>query len=334
MSACADLRVLFRAAAGPRRGFGHLVRCRSLGRALGVRPLVSVRGGRLAERTAIGLGCDVARGGARRLISTLRPDVVVVDDPSTVQARRWIAAARRAGVPVVSLHDLGLGCREADLAVDGSLVRTITAARGRTLRGPRYATLDPACAAPRAARRARGARVLIALGGGPRAALARRLAHAIAAAVPGVRVRVAGGFAVGPAGAETRRITWTGPLNGLVSEFDRCDVAVVGGGVSMFEACARGVAAIGIPVVAAQRPTVMAFVTRRVARGVWSPARAERDVVSDVADLLARPLARLRMAARARALVDGRGAERIAQAIADLVARSQAAPDGRLREAV
>jgi hypothetical protein len=78
----------------------------------------------------------------------------------------------------------------------------------------------------------------------------------------------------------------------------------------------------------------MAFVTRRVARGVWSPARAERDVVSDVADLLARPLARLRMAARARALVDGRGAERIAQAIADLVARSQAAPDGRLREAV
>ncbi len=68
MTASADLRVLFRAAAGPRRGFGHLVRCRSLGRALGVRPLVSVRGGRLAEHTAIALGCDVVRGGAPRAI--------------------------------------------------------------------------------------------------------------------------------------------------------------------------------------------------------------------------------------------------------------------------
>ena len=45
MTSCADLRVLFRAPAGPRRGFGHLVRCRSLARALGVRPLIALRGG-------------------------------------------------------------------------------------------------------------------------------------------------------------------------------------------------------------------------------------------------------------------------------------------------
>ena len=45
MTSCADLRILFRAPAGARRGFGHLVRCRSLARALGVRPLISLRGG-------------------------------------------------------------------------------------------------------------------------------------------------------------------------------------------------------------------------------------------------------------------------------------------------
>ena len=46
MTSCGDLRILFRAPAGPRRGFGHLVRCRSLARALGVRPLIALRGGR------------------------------------------------------------------------------------------------------------------------------------------------------------------------------------------------------------------------------------------------------------------------------------------------
>ncbi len=334
MSACADLRVLFRAAAGPRRGFGHLVRCRSLGRALGVRPLVSVRGGLLAERTAIGLGCDVVRGGAGRLIAALRPDVVIVDDPSVDEGRRWIAAARRTGVPVVSVHDLGLGCREADLVVDGSVVRAATPARGRALRGPRYAVLDRACGTAPVHTRRNAAHVFVALGGGPRVALARRLARAIVRAVPQAHVRVAGGFAAGSRRAETPRITWTGPLDGLAGEFDRCDVAVVGGGVSLYEACARGVAAVGVPVVAAQRPTVMAFAARQVARGVWSQARAAQDAVAAVVDLLARPSVRRRMAARARALVDGRGAARLAREIARLACRVRPVVDGRLREAV
>lgn len=333
MSACADLRVLFRAAAGPRRGFGHLVRCRALGRALGVRPLISVRGGALAERTALGLGCDVVRGGAGRLIGALRPHAVVVDDPSAAEGRRWIVAARRAGVPVVSIHDLGLGCREADLVVDGSLVRAATPAHGRALRGPRFAVLDQACAVPPARHRRGGARVLVALGGGPRVGLARRLAHAIVDAVPRARVRVAGGFAAGSRQAETPRISWTGPLDGLVGELDRCDVAVVGGGVSLFEACARGVAAVGIPVVPAQRPTVMAFAGRQAARGVWRAA-AEHQAVAAVAELLGRPSARGRMAARARALVDGRGASRVAHEITRLVGRSWPATAGRLEEAV
>ena len=49
--------------------------------------------------------------------------------------------------------------------------------------------------------------------------------------------------------------------HGLHDELARAGVAVVGGGVSLYEACAHGVAAVGVPVVAAQRPTVAAFVT-------------------------------------------------------------------------
>ena len=47
-----DARVLFVAAAGPRRGYGHLVRCVSFARALGVRPLLAVRGSRRVVDTA------------------------------------------------------------------------------------------------------------------------------------------------------------------------------------------------------------------------------------------------------------------------------------------
>ncbi|HEY7791062.1 MAG TPA: hypothetical protein VIC33_11145, partial [Vicinamibacterales bacterium] len=56
------MQVLFRAAGGPRRGFGHLVRSAWLARALEVEPRVSVRGGRTAARVARRLGLEVVDG--------------------------------------------------------------------------------------------------------------------------------------------------------------------------------------------------------------------------------------------------------------------------------
>ena len=86
MPASADLRVLFRAAAGPRRGFGHLVRCRSLARALGVAPVIAVRGGDRVRAAARSLGFDVVLGSASAAIKRVAPDVVVVDDPVAAAA--------------------------------------------------------------------------------------------------------------------------------------------------------------------------------------------------------------------------------------------------------
>ena len=122
MSVTADTRVLFRAPAGPRRGFGHLVRCRSLARALGVRPLIAIRGGQRVRAAARALGCDVIDGAPSAVIARVAPHVLIVDDPIASEARRWIACARRAGCRVVSVHDLGVGACDGDLVVDGSLV--------------------------------------------------------------------------------------------------------------------------------------------------------------------------------------------------------------------
>ena len=324
MPASADLRVLFRAPAGPRRGFGHLVRCRSLARALGVRPLIAIRGGQPARAAARALGCDVIEGAPAAVIARVAPQVVVVDDPIASNARRWIACARRAGCRVVTVHDLGLGACDGDLVVDGSIVVRRGGPEGPPLRtfltGPRFALLDPAFASPlRAVRHPRTPRVLIALGGGPRAVLGYSIARAVRREMPWVSIRIAGGFAVASA-AHRHRIAWTGPLNGLASELAACDVAVVGGGVSLYEAGARGVAAVAVPVVVPQRPTVRGFVTAGAALGDATTAPDAERVARDVVRLLRQPALRTALAGQGRKLVDGRGAGRVAEAIRRLVA--------------
>ena len=337
MPVSAELRVLFRAPAGPRRGFGHLVRCRSLARALGVRPLIAIRGGQRARTAARALGCDVIEGSAAAIVARVAPQVIVVDDPIASNARRWIACARRFGCRVVTVHDLGLGACEGDLVVDGSIVRAATPVRrGRSLdrpagepegsplrtwlRGPKFALLDPAFASPiRAVRRPRAPHVLIALGGGPRAALGYAIARAVRREMPWALIRIAGGFA-SASPVDRSRIVWTGPLDGLARELAACDVAVVGGGVSLYEACARGVAAVGVPVVVPQRPTVRGFVTAGAARGDAGSAPDAEQVARDVVTLLRQPGTRRALAAQGRKLVDGRGAGRVADAIRQLIA--------------
>src|ERR1044071_3495797 len=144
MTSSADLRIVFRTAAGPRRGFGPLVRCLSLARALGVRPLISGRGGAQVTETALALGADVLVDDSVRVLTRVRPDVVVIDDPIASDAKRWMCAARRVGALVVTIHALGIGAHGADLVLDGSVTRPAPRAAGRrALTGSQFAVLDP-----------------------------------------------------------------------------------------------------------------------------------------------------------------------------------------------
>lgn len=316
MTASADLRVLFRAPAGAGRGFGHLTRSVALARALGVRPLVALRGGQKAREAALALGADVLPSATLQTLRAIRPDVVVIDDPVARDAERWTRAARRAGAVVVSVHDLGIGGRGADLAIDGSVTRQRkTGARGKVLAGTRFAVLDPAMTRqPSGAGRA--ARVLIALGGGPHARRAQAIADRIAAADSGAEVRIAGGF-VSAAGQSSARVRWIGAPRGLAGELARATVAVVGGGVSLYEAAAMGVPVVTVPVVRSQVPTVVAFARRRAAVAVPYDA-TPADTADRVVRLLHDETLRRTLAKRSRQIVDGRGASRAAAAVMKL----------------
>ncbi len=342
MTSCADLRVLFCAAAGARRGYGHLVRSLSFARALGARPLIAVRGTQDARDVALGLGAEVVLSDATRAIRALRPDVVIVDDPSSSHAQRRIDAARRVGALVVTIHDLGLGCAEGDVVIDGSIASPVSARPGRVslvgakfaILGEHYSRTVKARAAVHIARAASSQRsapshrrtiaprnVLIALGGGPHVKTAVAIARAIVLADPKAQVRIAGGF-VARARHLGPRVTWVNARRGLAPELAGADVAVVGGGVSLYEACAMGVPSIALPVVNGQVPTVRAFAKCGAAIGLervgFNGGAGIRDAAAQAVALLNSPHQREALARRSTRLVDGQGASRAAAAVAAL----------------
>lgn len=307
--------VVFRIAAGPRLGFGHLVRCRAIARALGVVPCVSMRGTAATRRAGAALGLRLLDGGLR-LLDRERPQVLVVDDPSAVAARRWVSAARRRGIPVATIHDAGLARVSADLVIDGS-VRTAPSADATRLCGPRYAVIDPRLAARGDSRRATAGRILVAVGGGAHVfALVPAVVAAVARRLPGLDIQVAAGFTPRHRRPALPAGRWLAPGQ-LGRALAGAHLAIVSAGMTAYEACALGVPAVAVSVVPAQQPTVRALARQGAAvnGGPLGAAGAASRVAGCTSRLLAAPATQRRLAANGRRLVDGRGAARVAAAL-------------------
>lgn len=337
-----SLVVLFCVAAGPRVGFGHLVRCRSLARAMGVTPLVSIRGTAQTREFAAARGWTLAD-------PQIAADLVVVDDPDQAAADTCVKRARRQGVPVASIHDLGLALVESDLVIDGSMTMTHDASadgggpahggasgasRSRSagpvrLTGPQFAILDPSIATLRGEERTPvEGRVLVALGGGAHVlGLAGRVSRAIAERAPNASIRVVRGFAGGRRAPHLRHATWVEAPDGLGAELANAQVAVVAGGVTLYESCALGVPVVALPVVAPQHLAVRAAACHGAAIDTGRPP-VDDCMVSRAADavaaLLQNPGLRRRQSEAAKALVDGEGAVRVTARLKELVIRRAA----------
>ncbi|MDH4064135.1 MAG: hypothetical protein OEW19_07020 [Acidobacteriota bacterium] len=323
--------VVFCAAAGPRLGFGHLVRCRSLARALGVEPVIALRGSRRTRDRATAMGGIVVDVSSAASLRALEPSLVVIDDPSATHAGRWLRRARTAGVPVATVHDLGLAYVASDVLIDGSL-RTGAAPTGSdVLAGPAYAILDPGVERTRhIRRRPRPTRIFIALGGGHHIhAAAATLTSALARRLPRSDIRVARGFCPPRGLPSLARGTWIEAPNGLAGELAEASVAIVAGGVTLYEACALGVPVVAVAVTAAQHQTIRAAACHGAAiDGGALPLDARRG--NDIAEAAARLLTNRARCARqsraARRLVDARGAYRVAARLRALARRRRPGP--------
>jgi len=309
-----------RVAAGPRLGYGHLMRARALAEQLAMHVSLSVRGGRAAMRIAKSMGLQLADDR----VSLESADVLIVDDPSWKHGRSWIARARRAGVPSVSVHDCG-PAHDADLVICGSLGAETIQTTGTVLNGPEFYPLDRRIR-HLLRRRGTGAhgrptRVLVALGGGEHVRrVAQQLVDAIRRCRPGVSIAVAAGFSPGRR-PRLRGARWLSAHAGLAQALADCDVAIVAGGVTLYEACALGTPAVALAVVPAQRRAILKFASRGaiVDAGFAAAITIER-AAREVTELLGDERRRRSMSARARRLVDGLGARRAAEQIQAMLA--------------
>jgi spore coat polysaccharide biosynthesis predicted glycosyltransferase SpsG len=298
-------------------GFGHLMRARALARALDIEPTLSIRGGVSARRAAAAIGRVVgdaaALDGARLL---------VVDDPSERHGRTWVRRARAHNVPCISIHD-ERWAHDADLVVAASIGAPRPQTSAAVLYGPGFYLLDPSIAGLRRTRATGARRVLVALGGGRHVhRFAQPLADAIGARCPDATIEIAAGFS--PRRPQLRGARWVTASAGLAPLLASADIAVVAGGVTLYEACALGVPAVGFAVVRPQRRAIRAFAKLGAlidAGLAGADGRAVRAAANAVARLLGDRRRRAATATAARRLIDGRGAARIAARASELLAR-------------
>jgi spore coat polysaccharide biosynthesis predicted glycosyltransferase SpsG len=233
---------------------------------------------------------------------------------------------------VAAIRDLGLHALDADLTIDGSLAMT-AGARDADLQGPRFAILNPALALlRRQAQVRRPNRVVIALGGGTHVRqLGPHLAAAIRACAPDVEIRIAPGFRAAGRPQLPPKCAWL-PSHGLREALADATLAVVAGGVTLYEGCALGTPLVTLAVADTQRVTTSAAAAAGavIDASDADPRLATRRAASLAAILLDTADVRAALGSTAARLVDGQGTARV---VAHLRALLLTHPGGRERHA-
>ena len=319
--------VLIRCDATTAGGVGHLVRCVALAQAL-----------RRAGAPRIHLSGDVSAPLARDVLAATPvvrheavPDSVSLMSLAKVVGATLVhvdhydgfddlrAIGLREGLLVSTATDDRFGRRDADVIVDGSprALRHFDPLYGGASvgLGPAFLALrEQFAAAPRRPERDGPLTVLVVMGGTDAGGYGRSIADAVARLPGVVRVGVVGAPAdptqqsagSTPVGAIPRSADFASILTGW-------DVVVTGAGTTVWELAALGVPMAVVGVAENQRDHYETLTSGGFAAGMgFLPDPAAIDT-RDLSDLLDDASRRRRMAARARRLVDGRGADRIVE---------------------
>lgn len=333
------LRVAFWTHAGEQIGFGHVWRCLALAAALrreGAESLFLLDGpSTVANRVRVA-GFSVTAVHHRDGVGT------------------WLAWARRQGARAFITDSYLLRCEDLDgLAGGNAVLVAITdlahalpvdllvnsgvtagpapypdAIRTVQLLGPRYCLLAPEFAEdPVGGTLGPVKRVLITTGGGDPCGLAVRLVRATAQALPGCHLDVV----VGPLdrGSELEALAQSSASQLTVHHAPQdmrrlmlaADLAVCAGGQTTYELAASATPAVAVSMADNQTGNLQGLAAAGTL--VWAGNATDEDlepkVTQAVLALAADAAWREEMGRRGRRLVDGRGAERVARTILDLI---------------
>ncbi len=315
------MRIAFCADGGAAAGLGHLGRCSALAQAF------------------IALGHDVVfldvsrecrswlkRKGLRTEATGTRRRDLIVADSYRLSPAKYAALNRLAGTFVV-IDDFGTYAGPCDWVLNGHPY-----ARDLSFRAPRAASLllGPKFLPLRAEYRTRGRaratrprirRVLVTLGGGKNGALDAAVA-AIRSVLPKADIHaVVGPFSRPPAAGG--RLTLHLSPESLRPLLEAADVVVCAGGQTLYEAAFTGTPALALELGPDQRGNLASLGEEGV---ILRLGKADRAFPARLAKALraldAAPERRARMTAAGRAMIDGRGAARVAAALAAAKRRS------------
>jgi spore coat polysaccharide biosynthesis predicted glycosyltransferase SpsG len=285
-------------------GFGHLGRCLAIWQELG--------GVAAFEEASDGVRAWLEDRGVRTAPRGTTAAVVLLDRVASVELAD-VAALQQAGARVCLLDDPGPGRAIADLVIDPPTAAMWPPASGRRLSGFKHALLR------RDVREAafsplEGIGVLLSVGGSDPARLTPALSRALRTA--GVlHTPVLGPGYAGPnvPGALRDPTDFARTLAGA-------DLVVTGFGHTLLEAAHLGIPAVALAQRGSDRTDAAAFVRHGCAKWLDAPRDVDpRVLAGEIARLHADAPLRAELAARGRRLVDGRGAQRVADALRELV---------------
>jgi spore coat polysaccharide biosynthesis predicted glycosyltransferase SpsG len=306
-------------------GLGHVRRCLALATAASwAEPWLLIDGPHeVAEATErAGVATRLVPPGAQptlAAVAALGAPVLVVDS-----YRLGAAAVRQHGPQprlLTVLDDAGRFPLPADLIVSPALgLEAPPGEESRYLLGPRFAPLALEFAAVPSGPADGVERILVTLGGTSPPVLLGALVRAARAAVPSAVVDVVVGplaDATDGLSAELGGVTLHRRPATLRPLMAAADLAVSAGGVTLLELAATATPSVAIVLVANQAAAVAGLAGAGAVVSVGDAA--EGDVAARVrialAALAADPGRRRALGARARELVDGRGAVRVAEAL-------------------
>lgn len=336
------MRIAIRADASATLGSGHIRRCLSLAGALRdcgadvtflSRPIDAVAPALLAQAGDViwlkgpaDPAADAAESAQR--LAELAPDWVVVDHYGL--AAPWHLALRQhTGALVAVIDDLADRPLAPDVLIDhnlqpaaGAKYADVLQGAPKQLLGPRYALLDAVYS--QAARYAfsDAVRSIGIFMGGTDAANASLLAlralrgrlgfrGAIEIATTSGNPNLAALREAAACDTDTRITLDQGDLAAF---FARHDLQLGAGGGATWERCCIGAPTLAVIVADNQRPVLLPLQTMGVLR-VLTDAPSEAAIAAAARELIEHPALRRSLAERSKALVDGRGAQRVATAL-------------------
>ena len=331
-------RFAFITEGGGEVGLGHVARCTALAQAVadaGARvgflvvpdpQVLALLRSKWADVVPVPWVTD--SGAALDALRSREADVAVVDGYSA--APEFLSALRSVADQVVAVDDGADRRLPVDVVVNGGLWAERLPYRRAPdtvfLLGPRYALLDPRYAEPpRRTDRERLRRALICLGGGRHEDAILKALGAVDAVLDDCAVDVAvGPFTQDSPGLDAaargmrHEVSIHRDCFGLRDLMLASDVAISGGGVTLYELAATATPAVVVRTADNQARNAEGFerAGAALAVGAAGDAALGESLATALSRLARDHTLRATMGARGRELVDGQGALRVARAIA------------------